>query len=52
MSDGTSLLNSVIAQFDAAAAYCDIEPGLLEQLRRNAVYHMRFPSSAMTVRSP
>jgi glutamate dehydrogenase (NAD(P)+) len=44
MTEETDLLRSVMRQFDRAAAHCDLEPGLIDQIRRcNSVYRMRFP---------
>ena len=44
MPDQTGLLGSVLSQFDGAAAHCDLEPGLLDQIRQtDSVYRMRFP---------
>ena len=43
--DGQSgFLTSVMRQFDRAAAFSDVDPGLIAQVRAcNAVYRMRFP---------
>lgn len=39
-----TFFNSVSRYFDRAAAFSDLEPGLLEQLKAcNSVYRMRFP---------
>src|SRR5690606_36436723 len=39
-----SMFAGVCARFDAAAAYTDIDPGILEQIRAcNSVYRMPFP---------
>ena len=44
MSGTPSFLSSVMEQFDRAAGYSDLPPGLIEQVRScNSVYHLRFP---------
>ncbi|MCY4616151.1 MAG: Glu/Leu/Phe/Val dehydrogenase, partial [Chloroflexi bacterium] len=44
MSQPPSFLSSVMEQFDRAASYSDLPPGLIEQVRScNSVYHLRFP---------
>ena len=44
MPDHTGLLASVLSQFDGAASHCDLEPGLLDEIRQtDSVYRMRFP---------
>ena len=44
MSQPPSFLSSVMEQFDRAASYSNLPPGLIEQVRScNSVYHLRFP---------
>lgn len=44
MSDKISMLESFSRQFDKAAKYTDIDPGILAQIKAcNSVYQMRFP---------
>ncbi|MXZ63441.1 MAG: Glu/Leu/Phe/Val dehydrogenase [Chloroflexi bacterium] len=44
MSGSPSFLSSVMEQFDRAAGYSDLPPGLINQVRScNSVYHLRFP---------
>ena len=44
MSGTPSFLSSVMEQFDRAAGYSNLPPGLINQVRScNSVYHLRFP---------
>ena len=44
MPGAPSFLNSVLEQFDRAAAYSGLPPGLIDQVRTcNSVYHVSFP---------
>ena len=44
MSEAPSFLSSVMEQFDRAASYSNLPPGIIDQVRScNSVYHLRFP---------
>ena len=44
MSGTPSFLSSVMEQFDRAASYSNLAPGIIDQVRScNSVYHLRFP---------